>query len=71
MIAKKNGTLPKQGPICLSGIALLADQARVDLGEDVADDRAEDQEDCNHDDGDQNEDQSVLNEALAFFFRGE
>jgi hypothetical protein len=48
-----------------------ANQARVDLGEDVADDRAEDQQNSNNNDCNQNKDQSVLDQALAFFLRGE
>ena len=43
-------------------------EAVVDLGEDVANDRAEDGEDGNHDDGDQHEDQRILNQPLALDF---
>jgi len=46
-------------------------EAVVDLGEDVADDRAKQGEDRNHDDGDQDEDQCVLNQTLAFGLRSE
>ncbi len=42
-------------------------QAGVDGAEHVADQRAHDGEGGDNDDGDQNDDQSVLNHALAFF----
>jgi hypothetical protein len=43
----------------------------INLAEYVADDRAEDQQNSNYDDCNQNKDQSILDQALAFFFRGE
>jgi hypothetical protein len=48
-----------------------AREAVVDGAEHVADDRAKQHEDCNNNDSDQNEDQSVLYQTLAFFFRSE
>jgi hypothetical protein len=49
---------------------LLA-EFRVDLGEYVADDGTQDEQNSNHNDSNQNKDQRVLDEALAFFLRGE
>jgi hypothetical protein len=48
---------------------LHAAEAGVDFAENAADDRAEDHEGRNNDNGYQNEDQSIFNETLAFFFR--
>ena len=45
---------------------LLA-QTTVDLAEDLADATAEQGENTDNDDGDQHEDQRVLNQTLAFF----
>ena len=50
---------------------LYGSQSRIDLGEDVADDRAVDQQNSNDNDSNQNKDQSILNQTLASFFRGE
>ena len=36
-------------------------------GEDVADDWAQEQQDCDNDDGDEHQDQRVLYQALTFF----
>ena len=60
----------KPGASFLHCTAVLL-EAVVDLGEDVADDRAKQGEDGDHDDGDQDEDQSVLNQTLAFGLRSE
>jgi hypothetical protein len=49
----------------------MADQAGIDLGEHIADDGAEDQQNSNHNDSNQNKDQRILDQTLAFFFRGE
>ena len=45
----------------------LAANARVDVGEDGVDARAQDREDTDDDDGDQHQDQGILDEPLAFF----
>ena len=46
-------------------------KAFVDGAEHVANDRAKKHEDRNNNDSNQNKDQSVLYQTLAFFFRGE
>ena len=46
-------------------------EAVVESAEYIANDRAKQHEDRNNNDSDQNKDQSILNETLAFFFRGE
>ena len=51
--------------------ARCVDQIGVDLGEDVADDGAQDQEDGDDYDSDQNENESIFNKTLTFFLRGE
>jgi hypothetical protein len=48
-----------------------AREAGVDGAEDVANDRAKKHEDRNNNDSNQNKDQSILYQTLAFFFRGE
>ena len=48
---------------------LDAGEAGVDFAEYVTDDWSEDHEGCDNYDGDQNEDKSIFNETLAFFFR--
>ena len=45
----------------------LARQARVDLREDRRHTLAEDRQDADNDDGDQHEDQRVLDQTLSFF----
>ena len=49
-------------------LAGSAREALVDAAEHVADDRAKQHEDCNNNDSNQNKDQRVLNQTLAFFF---
>ncbi|ABQ92117.1 hypothetical protein RoseRS_3763 [Roseiflexus sp. RS-1] len=46
---------------------ILAGQTTVDLAEDLADAAAEQGENTDDDDGDQHEDERVLNQTLAFF----
>jgi len=53
-----------RGPLRCTTVLLV--EAVVDLGEDVADDRAEQGQNCNDDDSDQDEDQRVFNQTLAF-----
>jgi hypothetical protein len=54
------------------GIELTyAGEAAVDGAEDVANDRAKKHEDRNNNDSNQNKDQSIFYQTLAFFFRGE
>jgi hypothetical protein len=48
-----------------------AREAIIDGAENVANDRAKQHEDRNNNDSDQYKDQSVFNQTLAFFFRGE
>jgi hypothetical protein len=48
-----------------------AGKAFVDGAENVANDRAKQHEDRNNNDSDQNKDQSIFYQTLAFFFRGE
>ena len=48
-----------------------AGEAGVESAEHIGDDRAKQHENRNNNDSDQNKDQSVLHETLAFFFRGE
>ena len=50
---------------------LHSGQLGIDLGEDIADDGAEDQQNSNNYNSYQNKDQRILDQALAFFFRGE
>jgi hypothetical protein len=40
-----------------------------DVGENVADDRSKQEQDSDHDDGDQHQDERVLDQALALFSR--
>ena len=42
-----------------------------DVGEDVADDRTQQEQNSDHDDGDQHQDQRILDQALALFPRKE
>ena len=46
-------------------------EAVIDGAENVANDRAKQHEDRDNNDSNQNKDQSVLYQTLAFFFRGE
>jgi hypothetical protein len=57
-------------PFFYVGTELYGTDRVVDLAENVADDGAEDQKNGNYYDSNQNKDQSILNEALGFFFRG-
>ncbi len=55
----------------ISHVLQTIGQVGIDLGEYVADDRAEYQQNSNNYDCYQNKDQSILDKTLAFFFRGE
>jgi hypothetical protein len=46
-------------------------EGSINLAEYIADDGAEDQQNSNYNDSNQNKDQSILDQPLAFFFRGE
>ena len=54
-----NGTLSLEMVVVLDGLD--------DVREDVADDRSQQKQDGDHDDSDQNQDERVLDQALAFF----
>jgi hypothetical protein len=49
----------------------LAGQSAVDVAEGVADAGSEQAHNGNHDDGDESEDDRILNQTLTFFFGGE
>ena len=63
---KKRGPLRGLVSAVVKGLDLVDD-----VGEDVADRRPEQGEDDDNNDSDEYEDQRVLNQALAFFFRSE
>ena len=58
-------------PFFPSGSMLNARQAFIDGAEDVADDRAKQHQHSNDDNGDEDEDQRIFNQPLAFFSRCE
>jgi hypothetical protein len=62
-----NETGPRSGPC----FVLLKLNPGNDIAEDVADRGPEESEDDDDDNGDEYEDQRVLNQTLAFFFRSE
>jgi len=62
----------RQGPVaCQEMVVLHAVEAVVDGAERVADDRAEDHEGRDNNDGNQNKNQRIFDQTLAFLFRGE
>jgi hypothetical protein len=65
-------TPPPQGLVLgWKGHRLHAVQAVIDGAEGVADDRAQDHERRNYNNGNQNKNERILYQALAFLFRGE
>jgi hypothetical protein len=68
-------SLPQAGPACGSDYQTCAlletGKAGVDVAEYVADDGSEDHQSRNNNNGYQNKNQRIFNEALAFFFGGE
>jgi hypothetical protein len=56
-----------QGAVTDKNEPILLAQTTVDLAEDLADAAAEQGEDTDDDDGDQHEDERILNQTLAFF----
>ena len=68
--------MEQKTPVCMqTGVFLLASlhraEAGVDLAEYVADHRAEDHKRSDDNNGNQNKDQRIFDQALAFLFRGE
>ncbi len=61
-----DGVTPSYKPLKLHGA-----EAGVDRAEHIANDRAEDHEGRDNNDGNQNKNQRILNQALAFFLGGE
>ena len=70
---KTNGSVKRRSRRALleSTLNLHSAEAGVDFAEHVADDRAEDHESRDNNDGNQNKNQRILNQALAFLFGGE
>ena len=72
MLINKKGAPPgAPDHLALADLLLLMIKVGVNLGKDVAKDGTKQEQNSNYNDCNQNKDQRILHQALAFFLRGE